>query len=86
MARLLTVFERLDDHRVGRLAFDRLEERHQEELVLGVLAEVGQRVRLGLSVVHHHRHHVVRLGTARQVSEPHVNTFHPFRIVQHLSV
>jgi len=74
----LTVLVSLDYHRVRRLALDCLEEWHQEEIVFCVLAEVGQCVRFGLSVVHHHSHHVVRLRATRQVSEPHVYTLYPF--------
>lgn len=80
----ITVFVRLYDHRIGRLALDRLEERHQKEIVLGVLAQVGQRVRFRLTVVHHHRHHVVRLRATGQVSEPYVYAFYPIGVAQHL--
>lgn len=82
--RILTVLGRLHGHRVRRLSLDRFEERHQEEVVLGELAEVGQSVRFGLAVVHHDRHHVVRLRAARQVSEPHVDALDPFRTTRHL--
>jgi len=61
----LTILVGLDDHGIGRLAFDRLKERNQEEIVFVVLSEVGQCVGLGLTVVHHYRHHVIGLRAAR---------------------
>lgn len=57
----LTILVSLDDHGIRRLTLDGFEKRHQEEIVLCELPEVGQSIRFRFTVVHHYRHHVVNL-------------------------
>lgn len=69
-ASALTILEGLHDFRVARLALDAAIERRHEELVFGVLFQIGDDVRLGRR--RHHRHDVVLLRAAAQVAEPDV--------------
>lgn len=71
---ILTILQSLYDLGVGRLTLYHLEERHQEELVLGELLQVGHSV-VQCPGVQHCRH-VVLVSSSGYVSEPHVDTFH----------
>ena len=68
---ILTVLEGLHDLRVWGLAFNWLEERYEEKLILGVFSEIFHSVASRTSI--HHCHHVVLLWASRKVSEPDVH-------------
>lgn len=66
------VLQRLDDLRVARLSLDVLKVRRQEELVPGVLGQIGDVVRFRRIV--RNRQHAVLLRVGAQVTVPHVQS------------
>ena len=63
LVRQLTIFSSFNDHRVGRLSFNRFVKRHQKEIVLGVLLQVVHRIRRRIRI--HDRYQTVRLRSGR---------------------